>query len=354
MSGLLKAKNKTLLGVDISSTSVKLIELGYTHGKYHVEAYSSEKLPSGAVEENNIQNTEIVGAAIAKALKRSRSNCRNAATSVSGAAVITKMIQMDASLNDSEMESQISVEADQYIPYPLHEVAIDFEVQSLNQQNTELADVILAACRKENVEVRTEALDISGIKTAIIDVEAFAIERAFNLVKDQLDINTNTAIIALVDIGAINTILYIIKEEKIIYTREQNFGGQQLTDEIVRKYDMSPDEAEIAKKDSTLPDDYSSSILETFIESTIQQISRSLQFFYSSSEYNDVDAIMLTGGSASITGLTEKVQSKLATTTALANPFNKMSTSRKVNDSEIKKNAPALMIACGLAMRGFD
>ena len=354
MFGLFNSKNKTLLGVDISSTSIKLIELSYDRGQYRVEAFGSEVLPSGAIVENNIQDPEVVGLAIGKAVTRSRSSFRKAAVAVSGAAVITKMIEMDASLSDSEMESQIAVEADQYIPYPLDEVSIDFEVQSLNPQNPERAEVLLAACRRENVEVREEALGIAGLEAAVVDVEAFVMERAFELVEGQLKLSEDDPVIAVVDIGATTTSLYVLHKGKIIYTREQLFGGQQLTDEIERHYEMANVEAEKAKKDGSLPEDYESQILEPFRESVIQQISRSLQFFYSSSKYNDVDAIMLTGGTASVKGLTEALQQQLGTNTLLANPFSDMSISKKVNAGNLAQEAPGLMIACGLAMRSFD
>ncbi len=354
MFGLLNSKIKKLLGVDISSTSIKLIELSCNDGTYRIEAYGTEPLPEGAVVENNIQDLEVVGTAIKKALTRSRSSLRDAAVAVSGAAVITKMIDMDASLSDSEMESQIAVEADQYIPYALDEVAIDFEVQSLDSDNPERAEVLLAACRRENVELREDALSVAGLKAAIVDVEAFVMERAFELLDGQLQLSAESPLVAIVDIGATTTSLNVLHKGKTIYTREQLFGGQQLTDEIQRHYDLVPVEAEKAKKQGGLPDDYEAEVLSPFKEAVVQQVSRSLQFFYSSSEHNHVDAIVLTGGSASISGLAAVLEQQLGTTTILANPFANMSVAKKVNAKQLAQEAPTLMIACGLAMRGFD
>ena len=354
MFGLLKNKSNAVLGVDISSTSVKVLELGLSGSQYKVEAFSVEPLPPGAVVENNIHELDVTGEAVAKALSQSRTSLKSAAVAVSGSAVITKNIEMDASLSDTEMETQITVEADQYIPYAMDEVAIDFEVQGLNEKNPERVEVLLAACRRDNVEMREEALRLGGLKTKIVDVEAFAMERACELIEGQLDLPDEDPVLAVVDIGATKTTLNVISRGKTVYTREQLFGGRQLTDEIQRRYGLTPDEAEKAKCRGSLPDDYEPEVLDPFRETVVQQISRSLQFFYSSSQFNDVDAIALVGGSASIPGLEEMIESKLGTPTKVANPFAGMSMAGKVDVDKLASEAPSLMIACGLAMRSFD
>ncbi|KEI70727.1 pilus assembly protein PilM [Endozoicomonas elysicola] len=354
MFGLLKNKSNTVLGVDISSTSVKVLELGLSGSQYKVEAFSVEPLPPGAVVENNIHELDVIGEAVAKALSHSRTSLKSAAVAVSGSAVITKTIDMDASLSDDEMETQITVEADQYIPYAMDEVAIDFEVQGLNEKNPERVEVLLAACRRDNVEMREEALRLGGIKTKIVDIEAFAMERACELIEGQLDLPDEDPVLAVVDIGATKTTLNVISRGKTVYTREQLFGGRQLTDEIQRRYGLTPDEAEKAKCRGGLPDDYEPEVLDPFRETVVQQVSRSLQFFYSSSQFNDVDAIALVGGSASIVGMAEMIQDKLGIPTRLANPFAGMSLAGRVDADELASEAPSLMIACGLAMRSFD
>ncbi len=355
MFELFTGKNKSMLGIDISSAAVKLLELSESsQGTYCLEAYGYEPLPEGAVVESKVQEPEVVGKAIDKALKRSRSGLKKAAIAVSGAAVITKMIEMDASLSDSEMESQITVEADQYIPYPLDEVAIDFEVQSLNPENPERADVLLAACRRENIEACEEALAIAGLEAQVVDVESFVMERAYELIQQPLVSGSKEPVVAIIDMGALTTSFYVIEKEHIIYTREQPFGGQHLTDEIKHHYDMETQEAESAKKSGQLPEDYESKVLTPFIESVVQQISRSLQFFYSSSQHSDVDALFLAGGGVSIRGLAEALKEQLNIKTTVVNPLSVMKIARKVNKKRLDQDAPALMIACGLAMRSFD
>ena len=354
MFGLFSKKSSVLLGVDISSTSVKLLELSRNGGQYRVESYSVEPLPPNAVVEKNINELEVVGDSIRQLVTKSRSSVKGAAVAVAGSAVITKTMDMDASLNADEMESQIAVEADQYIPYPLDEVALDFEVQGLNERNPERADVLVAACRKENVDNREAVLNLAGLTARVVDVEAYAMERAYQLIEPQLELNDDSPLVAVVDLGATMTTLSVLDNGKTIYTREQLFGGRQLTEEIQRRYGMSPEEAGLAKKTGELPDDYEPEVLEPFREGAVQQVSRSLQFFYSSSHFNDVDCIVLAGGTASTLGLAEKIADKIGVRCVLANPFARMSVAGKVNASALTNDAPAMMIACGLAMRSFD
>lgn len=354
MLGLFKDKSNVLLGLDISSTSVKLLELSRSGDRYRVESYGVEPLPPNAVVEKNISDVEGVGEAIKRLISRSKAGSNQVAVAVAGSAVITKTIEMDASLTDAEMENQIIVEADQYIPYPLDEVAIDFEVQGVSERNSEQVEVLLAACRRENVELREAALDLSGAKARIVDIEAHAMKRAFELVKPQLGSNADDLVVAILDIGATMTTLSVLADDRSIYTREQLFGGKQLTEEIQRRYSLSFEEAGLAKKQGGLPDDYEQECLPTFKEAVLQQVTRSLQFFFSSSQYDDVDYIVLAGGTASIDGLSEIIENKLGTPTIIANPFIDMSLASKVDADALANDAPAMMISCGLAMRSFD
>jgi len=352
--GLLKKKPNSLLGLDISSTSVKLLELSRNNGRYRVEAYAVEPLPPNAVVEKNISDVEGVGEAIKRVISRAKAQTRQAAVAVAGSAVITKTIEMDASLTDDEMENQITVEADQYIPYPLDEVAIDFEVQGLSDRNPEQVEVLLAACRRENVEMREAALQLGSVKPAVVDIEAHAMKRAFELIKPQLGGNPQELVVAIIDIGATMTTLSVLADDRSIYTREQLFGGKQLTEEIQRRYSLSFEEAGLAKKQGGLPDDYEEEVLQPFKEAVLQQVTRSLQFFFSSSQYDDVDFIVLAGGTASIDGLADMIENKLGTPTLIANPFIDMALANKVDSDALANDAPAMMIACGLAMRSFD
>jgi len=352
--GLFGKKNDTLLGIDISSSSVKLLELSRSGDKYRVESYAVEPLPENSVVEKNINDAELVGEVVKKVLAKSRTNTRLAAVAVAGSAVITKTIQMGAGLNDQDLENQITVEADQYIPYPLDEVSIDFEVLGESETGADQVDVLLAACRKENVELREDALEIGGLDARVVDIEAYAIERSFGLIEAQEGSDGEDQTIAIVDLGSTMTTLSVLADSKTIYTREQLFGGRQLTEEIQRRYGLSVEEAGLAKKQGGLPDDYEREVLGPFKDAVVQQVARSLQFFFSSSQYNEVDYVILAGGVASINGIVELVQEKIGLKTIVANPFVEMTLSSKVNASALSNDAPSLMIACGLAMRSFD
>lgn len=354
MLGKLGKKGTVMLGIDISSSSVKLLELSRQGSRYRVESYAVEPLPADAVVEKNITDVEAVGEMVKKVVAKSKSGIKLAAVAVSGSAVITKTIQMPSGLNEFEMEDEIATEAGQYIPFPLDEVAIDFETIGPSEINPEQVDVLLAACRKENVEIREDALQVAGITTKVVDVEAYAMERACSLIESQLEDDAEEQLVAVVDIGATMTTLSVLADGKTIYTREQLFGGKQLTEEIQRRYGLSQEEAGMAKKQGGLPDDYESEVLVPFKEAVVQQVARALQFFFGSSQYNAVDYVLLAGGSASIAGLAEQVEQKTATPTVVANPFANMAVSSRVNASALSNDAPSLMIACGLAMRSFD
>ncbi len=354
LAKLFSSKKPALVGIDISSTACKLIELGKVGSRYRVESYAVEPLPQDAMADRDIRDPEVVGEAIKRVISRSGTSIKHAAVSVAGSSVITKVIQMDKGLSDDEMESQIEVEADQYIPYPLEEVALDFQVIGESEKVPNKVDVLLAASRSENVYSRVDALELAGLSTKVVDVEAYTIERAFKLLANKLPDQGEGQIIAIADIGATNTSLSVLEDFNTIYTREQTFGGSQLTEEIQRRYGLSFEEAGMAKKQGGLPDDYEPEVLEPFKEAIIQQVSRSLQFFYGSSQYGEVDHIVLAGGCAVIEGLEEMIEERLGTTASTANPFADMSLSARVNAQALSADAPSLVNCCGLALRSFD
>lgn len=354
MLDLFRKKSQAYLGIDISSTAVKLLELSKNGGRYRVESYGVEPLPAGAVQEKNIVDVEGVGDAIARLVSRTRPGVKAAAVAVAGSAVITKMIEMDAGLDEFGMENQLRMEADQYIPFPLDEVRMDFDVQGPSEANPDKVEVLLAASRTENVQLREDALSIGGLTAKVVEVEAYSMERAFQLVLPQLPNASELETVAVFDIGATMTTLNVFHQGRTVYTREQLFGGKQLTEEIQRRYGISMEEAGLAKKTGELPDDYQSEVLQPFKDAIVQQVNRSLQFFYGSSQFNEVDYILLAGGSASIPDLAELVQSKVGAGCSIANPFTDMALSGKVSAAAIANDAPAMMIACGLALRSFD
>jgi type IV pilus assembly protein PilM len=353
--GLITKSQAPLVGVDISSTAVKLLQLSRSGSGagYRVEHYAVEPLPPTAVVEKNIVEVEAVGDAIRRAMSRSGSRARHAAAAVAGSAVITRVIPMAADLDEDDLESQIELEAANYVPYPIEEVNLDFEVLGPMPGNPEMVQVLLAASRAENVETRASALELGGLTPRVMDVEAFAVENAFALLADGLNLRRD-GLAALVDVGATMTTLNILRNGRSLYSREQVFGGKQLTDEVMRRYGLSYEEAGLAKRQGGLPESYEVEVLEPFKEALVQQISRLLQFFYAGSEFNRVDQVVLAGGCASIPGMAAMVEEQLGVPTAVANPLAHMTLGPRVQAHALAQDAPALMIACGLALRSFD
>ncbi len=347
-------KQIPLLGVDISSTSIKILELGGSRNHYRVESYAVEPLHPNSMSERNITDVQLVGEAIGRAVKKSQTRIKTAACAVSGTAVITKVISMQGGMSEDDMEAQIRMEADQYIPYPLDEVSLDFEVLGASESAPDRVDVLLAASRSDNVDVRVAALEIGGLTAKVVDVEAFALENAVSyLLKKGGRLERNETV-AVVDIGATTTSLNVLRDLKIIYSREQLFGGKQLTEEIMRRYGLSYDEAGLAKRQGGLPENYTPEVLDPFKETTAMEVNRALQFFYSSSQVGAVDQLIVGGGCASIPGIAEVIQAKCGTCVTAANPFAGMALSSRVRAQALNNDAPALMIPFGLALRSFN
>jgi len=346
-------KTTPVLGIDISATAIKILELSRSGSKYRIESYAVEPLPANSVVDKNITDVGAVGEAIGRAFKKSKSNLTHAAVAVAGSAVITKIINMPANLSEDDMENQIKLEADQYIPFSLDEVNLDFEVLGPSERNPEQVDVLLAASRSENVDLRVAALEQGGLKAKIVDVEAFALENTVSMMARDLFPGAGGMTIAVADVGSAVTTFSVLENLKIIYSREQNFGGAQLTEEIQRRYGLSYEEAGLAKRQGGLPDNYEPEVLNPFKESLAQQINRAQQFFFSSSQISSIDHMILAGGCASIPGITSLVESHVGMPTIVANPFANMSIASRVAAQALRNDSPAMMVACGLALRSF-
>jgi type IV pilus assembly protein PilM len=351
-------KRTALLGVDISSTTVKVIELSQPGGAsaplFRVEAYAVEPLPPNAVVEKKIADVDAVGRTIQRAVAASGTKATRAAAAVSGSAVITKTIVMGASLRPAEMEAQIQLEADQYIPYPLEEVNIDFDVLGPSSSSPDMVDVLLAASRRENVDDRVTALEIGGLTAEVVDVEAYAMENACALLIGARGEGRSGQTVAVADVGATTTNLHVLHDGRSVYTREQNFGGQQLVEEVQRRYAVPQDEALEKLIAGSLPAGFEAEVLTPFNEMLAQQIGRALQFFYSASTFNRVDRVYVAGGAAGIRQLDKLIEERLGISTKVANPFTQMSLAPHIKAQDIARDAPSLMIAVGLALRGFD
>ncbi|MGA2862398.1 MAG: pilus assembly protein PilM [Steroidobacteraceae bacterium] len=352
---LLSRKHRQLLGLDITTSSIKLIELTMGGGQYRVEAYAAEPTPTNAMNEKTLVDPEAVGEAIRRAVKRSGAKSHEVAIAISGDAAITKVIQMPRGLRDSDLEAQVEMQADQYIPFPMDEVSYDYEVLGQSEKDSDSVDVLLVASRSENVEQRRAAVAAGGLIARIVDVEAFALENACRLMTHQMPDGGIDHCVAVVDFGASNTTFSVLRNLKVIYTRDFAFGGQQLTEEIMRTYGLSMEEAGRAKKEGGLPGNFQAEVLDPFIDDMTQQVSRSLQFYLASgSGREQPDKILICGGCANIAGVADVVQSRVGISAERGDPLGQMKLSARARAQAVQRDATALLTACGLALRSFD
>lgn len=344
-----------VIGVDISSAYVKMVELSASgRGAYKLEGYAIAPLAKDAVVDGNIAELDSVVDAIRRAWKLLGSREKRAALALPAAAVISKKVLMAGGLREEDMELQVEAEANQYIPFSLDEVNIDFQVLGPASNNPEEVEVLIAASRKEKIEDRVAAAEGAGLKVAVMDVETYATEAAYSLISKQLPNNGNDQTVMIVDIGATMMHIDVLHDNESVYMREQSFGGAQLTQEIQRRYGLTPEEAEIAKRKGGLPETYESEVLQPFVQSLSMEVARALQFFTSSTQYNRVDHIVLAGGCAAIPGVNVMVQERTQVNTIVANPFHDIALNQRIKSQQVAADAPSLLIACGLAMRSFD
>lgn len=351
---LFNKQTPMMVGIDIGAHSVKAVLLSQQGDQYKVEAFAIEPMAKGAMSDREIQDIEAVGNVINKIRKKIPKSVKHAAAAVSGSTVISKVIFMDVSLTDAELESQIEVEADTLIPYPLNEVSLDFEKLDVNESDPSKVNVLLSAARTESVEARLASLESSGFTAKVIDVESYALSRAASLCLRQLPDDASSKIVAMVDIGATMTLLSIVEKGKTLYTRDQVFGGDQYTRSILSYYNKSYDEAEQAKVASDLPPNYTFEVLAPFQTMLLQQIRRGIQMYLTSSGKDAVDYLVVSGGTALIEGIDRLLIDELGIHTVIANPFKTMEVATSVNREQLNKQAPQLMVASGLALRSFS
>ncbi len=352
---LFSRKYRQLLGLDITTSSIKLIELAMAGGQYRVEAYAAEPTPPNSMNEKSIVDPQAVGDAINRAVKRSGARSTEVAIAISGDAAITKIIQMPGGLRDSELESQVEMQADQYIPFPMDEVSYDFELLGPSDKDADAVDVLLVASRTDNVDQRRAAVAAAGLSPRIVDVEAFALENACKLMTHQMPDGGIDRSIAVVDFGASSTTFSVLRNLRVVYTRDFTFGGQQLTEEIMRTYGLTMEEAGRAKKEGGLPGNYQAEVLDPFIDDMTQQVSRSLQFYLASgSGREQPDKILICGGCGNVPGVADVIQSRVGIAAEKGDPLGQMKLSAKARAQAVQRDATALLTACGLALRSFD
>jgi type IV pilus assembly protein PilM len=354
LGSLFSRQPAPLVGLDISSSSVKLVELGRDKaGNLVLERCAIEPLERGWITDGNVEKFDEVAEAVRRVVKKSGTKVKNVAMALPPSAVITKKIILPGGMSEQELEIQVESEANQYIPFSLDEVSLDFCVVGPSSTSAGDVEVLIAASRKEKVQDRQGLAEAAGLKAVIIDVESYASRLATSRLIASLPNQGVDTMVALFEVGASTTSMQVIRNEEVLYDRDQAFGGAQLTQLIVRQYGFSPEEAEAKKRSGDLPEDYNNGVLAPFVDSMAQEIGRALQFFFTSTPYNRVDYVMLAGGSAALPGLTESVTQHTSFACNLVNPFEGMEVSDTVRDRKMRREAPSYLTSCGLAMRRF-
>ena len=348
-------KKVPMIGVDISSSAVKMVELVETsHLKFSLQNYSTTAIPADAVVDGNIVKLDQLVEAIAKGWKALGTNEKHVALSLPTSSVITKKVTMPDGLTEDEMESQVEVEASQFIPFSLDEVNIDFyPLDDVPNHHNEI-EVLIAASRKEKIEDRVAAVEAGGLKAVVMDVDHYAIEAALTLAPELLLNHGRNQTVMIVDIGANTMNINILHDQESVYLREQAFGGAKLTQEIMQRFGLSGEEAEAAKKEGKLPENYTAEVQQPFVHSLAMEIHRAIQLFTNATQYSRVDQIVLIGGCASIPGIQKTVADSLQINTVVFNPFANMALGPRIKQVQLFRDASALLVACGLAMRGFE
>lgn len=350
-------KSPRLIGVDISASSVKMVELSMADkvkSIYRVERYSIEPLSAGAMQDGGIVNLEAVSESIERGWRRMNTKIKNVALALPAAEVITKKIVVPAGQREDDLAFQVENEASQYIPFAMDEVNMDFQELKSMSGNPEEVEVLIAASRKDKVEDRVAAALSAGLKAVVMDIEPYASQAAFELIEKHLPDDSTDKIFALIDIGATTMNLNVFHNGQSVYMRDQSFGGDQLTREIQNQFELSPEEAETVKRSGELPENYKTDVLQPFCETLSIEVMRAVQFFFTSTQYTEINNIFIAGGCAVIPGLNEIIAARTQISTLTVNPFSSMELSSRIIPRQLNMDAPSLLIACGLAMRGFD
>ena len=353
-ASLFRRQAAPLLGLDVSSSSVKLVELSKNAGgKLVLERCAIEPLERGWIADGNVEKFDEVADAVRRLVRKSGTRTKSAALALPPSAVITKKIVLPGGLSEQELELQVESEANQYIPFSLDEVSLDFCVVGPSGGSMDDVEVLIAASRKEKVQDRQGLAEAAGLKAEILDVDSFASRLATARLIEQLPGEGRDAVVALFEVGAFTTSMQVLRNEEVLYDRDQAFGGAQLTQLIARQYGFSVEEAEVKKRSGDLPPEYASGVLKPFVASIAQEIARALQFFFTSTPHNRVDYVLLAGGSASLPGLTSAVTRQTSFACSLVNPFEGMEFGAAVREKKVRREAPSYLTSCGLAMRRF-
>jgi type IV pilus assembly protein PilM len=357
---LFSSKSEGMMGIDISSTGIKLVELGKTRSGYELKSLAVVPLPRDAIVENTIIDSMAVSQALLDAIELARPSSRNAAIAVSGNAVIIKTVSMHTA-TEFELETQIEYEADQHVPYDIDDVYLDFQIQGESADDPNSMDVVLVACKREVVEDYQLVLSEAGITAKCVDCAVFALENAAELTDEHNVIDSASQVLpdedaevhALINIGANLININVLINGQMSFVRDQFYGGQNLTEEIQKEHGIGYQAAEQMKLENF--SGVNPEALERFYVGLTSELVRSLDFYSANHAEFPVQKLLLSGGCALIPGIATELEQRLGIEATVLRPFPSVqASSRKFDADYLDRIGPMLMMPIGLAMRGFD
>jgi type IV pilus assembly protein PilM len=342
---------KLCVGLDIGSHAVKICELADTGKGFRLLSLGSARLPEGAVEDGVLQDPEAVGATIAALLKNLKIKNKKVAISISGYSVIVKKINL-AVMSADDMAKHIHTEAEQYIPFDIEDVYLDFQDLKTSDDGEERTDVMLVAAKKEVVDSYLKMLRSLALQPVLVDVDAFALENSYGSI---CGIAEN---VALIDIGSSKMNINIISRGSSVFARDIVLGSRQLTEQIQQRFDLDADEAEKLKIGKIPPEERLSDLEEIFADTCarwLAEIRKALDFYYSNYPDEILAKLVLSGGGARIQGFDQYLADELNIQVDIFNPFTQVETeASKIDPAYLAYVAPEMALATGLASRPIE
>ena len=347
----LRRGHEPLLGIDVGASAIKLVELGGELDRPTVLRCTAQPLEKGWVAEGSVEKFDEVADALRRLLRLSGTKTRRAALALPSASVIARKVTVPDGLGEDAFEVHIGSEAAQHLPFPIAEVALDYCILGPSPAVAGAIDVLVVAARKDKVAERQGLAEAVGLEPVIVDVESYAARLAAARIIRTLPEQGKGRLIALFEIGTLSTSLQVLRDDDVIYERDQPIGGFTLTQSIARRYALSTEDAERKKKMGTeLPADYPQSVLQPFLEALAQEMGRALQFFFTSTPHNRVDHVLLSGGTASLPGVADIVAKATGFDSRVLDPFEGMLSEAKMAVGLVPT---AFLVATGLALRRF-
>jgi type IV pilus assembly protein PilM len=346
-------KSKPLVGLDIGSSAVKAVELTKSKRGYQLTGFAYEPLGPDAVVDGAIMDAPVVAETIKKTLAAGKFKPKGVATGVSGHSVIVKRVVVPAS-NETEVEASIQFDAEQYIPFEIAEVNLDYQIvgPGHTQHDDPGMEVVLVAAKKDKIQNHTNVIGLAGRTPEVVDVDAFALQNAFEA---NYKVSASETI-ALLNIGASLMNINITKGGMPLFIRDVSVGGNQYTDILQKELQLSFQEAEDLKlgKAGGSEAEMVQPLLESITDMLIMEVQKTFDFFRETYPSETISRVLLSGGTSHMLGLTEKIQETFGYPAEIMNPFKSIAVTPKVDAARVMSLAPALAVAVGLALRGVE